>query len=90
MNNCNFTADILVTVTTLVQTIANCVFLIHCTTVDLDIQSLTKGNHLITNSVATTCMHTDKYTVVRRFLSKNTPFLQLKASVFALATPMYI
>jgi hypothetical protein len=26
MNNCNFTADILVTVTTLVQTIANCVF----------------------------------------------------------------
>jgi hypothetical protein len=28
--------------------------------------------------------------LVRRFLSKNTPFLQLKASVFALATPLYI
>jgi hypothetical protein len=48
MNNCNFTADILVTVITLVQTIANCVFLIYCTTVDLDIQSLTYLGHSLT------------------------------------------
>jgi hypothetical protein len=54
MNNCNFTADILVTVTILVQTIAKLCFF-----------------NLL-------------------YLSKNTPFLQLKASVFALATPLYI
>jgi len=41
--------------------------------------------------VATTCMHTDKYAVVvRYFLKKNTSFLQQKASIFALATPLYI
>jgi transposase-like protein len=47
--------------------------------------------NLITNSVATTytCIHTDKYAVVRRFLRKNTPFLQLKALIIKLSNSAF-
>ena len=48
MNNCNFTVDILVTVTTLVQKSLSCVFfnLLYYRTVDLDNQFLTKAIHI--------------------------------------------